>query len=388
MKISKVFGFVLSLHIAIIATLLIQPGCDTIQPPTQVYQESGYMSPSTSKPFDTLSSTGRLDPAFNADLGSTADENSMQNRSGAEFIEFDPITPKLKPILPESNSPEVVFTGASFKTYTVQKGDSLWAISRRYNCPVNELYAANGLNKNSVLKIGQQIQIPVEGGTGTVKTVTADAYQPSNFKMTTQTYIVKAGDTLSRIALSFDTTVGVIKAANNKTSDMIRVGEELLIPVNGVASLGSSTFSTPSVSASSPALPSGNSSGIHIVKAGEYPATIARQYGIETAELLAINNITNPRTIQVGQRLKVKSGSSTSKEASVPKAIAVTPVSSVVETVEVKQSEATTKASEQEEPVEIRVVEADPLIESEEVEIDADVIFEDAVEIPVIRMEE
>ncbi len=39
-------------------------------------------------------------------------------------------------------------------------------------------------------------------------------------------------------------------------------------------------------------------------------------------------------------------------------------------------------------PIEIRVVEADPLVEEEVVEIDTDAMFENAVEIPVIRMDD
>ena len=68
--------------------------------------------------------------------------------------------------------------------------------------------------------------------------------------------------------------------------------------------------------------------------------------------------------------------------------VTVQPVPSVAKSVEVKQPKTTTTATKKEAPVEIRVIEADPLIESEDVEIDSDTIFEDAVEIPIIRMEE
>ena len=168
------------------------------------------------------------------------DSRDAPNRPDPEFAEFDNMTPQLEPIVAETDVSTIDVTGPSFQGYTVKKGDSLWAISRRYNVSLNELYAANDLNENSVLKIDQQIQIPVEGGTATVTTVAADAYQPSDYNMATETYTVKGGDNLSKIAVKYNTSVRALKAANNKTSDLIRVGEKLMIPVAGTTS-GSST---------------------------------------------------------------------------------------------------------------------------------------------------
>ena len=126
------------------------------------------------------------------------------------------------------------------------------------------------------------------------------------------------------------------------------------------------------------------------MKVGEYPATIARQYGMTTAELLAINNITDPRKMQIGQQLKVNSGSEMTRASST---IKVAPVPVVSKPVKIDPPKATTVSSDNttkvdDAPVEIRVIEADPLIESEDFDTGTDSIFEDAVEIPVIRMEE
>ena len=395
MKISKIFGFVLGIHLVLIAALVVQPGC-RMQPPSYNYLQSDYDQPiaSQSANTDAYISNGQtdplLDPAFNSGLGVGEYEPFTPTRPEEEFIEFEEITPKLTPVLPEPAGPEIAVMGPSFETHTVQKGDNLWAISRRYNCSLNDLYAANGLNKSSVLKVGQQIQIPVEGGTGTPSMVTADTYQPSGFNVTTRTHVVKAGDTLSRIALKYDTTLSVIKAANNKTSDLIRVGEKLLIPVNGATGTNSTapTVSQPYVSSASSASAADKASGIHIVKAGEYPAVIARKYDMTTADLLAINSINDPRKIQVGQRLKVSSSAGVSKTQPEAKVVPALPT---IEPVKVEKPKATVSVKETNAPVEIRVLEADPLIESEEPEMDpadTEAIFEDAVEIPVIRIEE
>ena len=375
MKISKALGFGLALHVVLIAILVVQPSCMTIQPPTQTYQQSQNGDSLDFGPTDDLPSNkgtrSLLDPAFNAGLDSAPD---------AEFSEFERVTPKLSPILPDATSSSVEVAGSSFKIHTVQKGDSLWAISKRNNVSLDELYAANGLNKNSVLKIGQQIKIPVEGGTATISTITADTYQPSGYNMAAETYTVVRGDTLSKIARMFNTSVSMIKAANGKNSDVIRVGEKLTIPVNGNTS-GYSKPSSAGTSVNTAPSTLSDSSAVHIVKAGEYPATIARQYGMTTSELLAMNGITDPRKIQVGQKLRVSPKSSVSvTETKAQKALSINPESPAV----IQPKKSNTGAS----PVEIRVVEADPLIESEINEIDPDSMFENVEEIPVVPLDE
>jgi LysM repeat protein len=324
-----------------------------------------------------------LDAAFNAGMDGDDFESS------ADFGEFDNIAP-IDPIQPATSGPSVSVSGPSLETYTVKKGDSLWAISKRYSISLNELYAANGLNKTSVLKIGQQIQIPVEGGSAMVNTVTADAYQPSSFNTSSESYTVKPGDTLSKIANQFDTSVRSIKAANSKTSDMIRVGEKLLIPAgqNATGSTGSSTssFSAPSPrstpSVSSVAASATSSGRTHQVQAGEFPATIARKYGMTSGELLALNGITDPRSLQIGQVLNVNaSGSSAnvdSRTETFSNARSTTLIPAAVTPAPVANRG----------PVQIRVVEADPLVEGESDIIDVDSQFDNAVEIPVIRLEE
>jgi LysM repeat protein len=378
MKISKVFGFVLCLHLGVIAILIVQPGCGTTQPPSQTYQQNQTAGSATEYSVSTvpdgLIPATRIDPAFNAGYDASAEARSTPNRpAGDEFSEFNGVTPELEPVVAESAANVVNVEGPTFESYTIEKGDSLWAISKRFNTSLKELYATNGLDEKSVLTIGQQIQIPVEQSTATIKTEIADTYQPSGFNTASETYTVKGGDNLSKIAANYKTSVKAIKAANNKNSDMIRVGEQLVIPVG--ENLGSASASIPEAPASSAV--TADTSGIHIVKAGEYPATIARQYDMSATELLAINGITDPRKMQIGQKLKVKaSGSTANLTPIVEAAPAQPPVAAPVVT------------AVEEGPVEIRVVEATPLIEEEFIEVsNEDEMFENVVEIPVVRAE-
>jgi LysM repeat protein len=442
MKVSKVFGCVLGLHFGVIAVLLIQPGCQSSQPPTQTFtQERTARSPITSavaptsgtSSRNTLASTNATQQRIRMD-GPTI-QNSVQGARRAsegfipatrqgegtgqgldaafnagfedgtdgEFGEFSDIAP-IAPLTSNnrtSGGQTVDIAGASTEVYTVKKGDNLWSIAKRYNVSLNELYAANGLNKDSVLRIGQQIEIPVEGSSATVRTVTADAYQPTSFNQETTNYTVKRGDSLSKIANQFDTSVRALKAANGKTSDLSRVGETLLIPVSstgsatrsGASSANSSTSglsatstTTTTTTRTSSATATSTGTRTHTVRAGEFPATIARQYGMTTGELLALNGITDPRKLQVGQVLQVSGSGSASNVASRTETV-VSPASATVAP-RTAPTPTRTPASNNTAPVQIRVIEADPLIEGEATEIQGDDLFEGAVEIPVIRLEE
>ena len=101
-----------------------------------------------------------------------------------------------------------------YLTYTVQSGDSLWKISRKYEVPVNDIISFNNLSSVN-LQIGDELKIPLTS-------------QDNN--TASKTYTVKTGDTLWSIAKNFDVSVNDLKAANNLTSNLLSVGQTLTIP--------------------------------------------------------------------------------------------------------------------------------------------------------------
>ena len=94
-----------------------------------------------------------------------------------------------------------------YDTYIVKKGDSLWAISKEYNIPLNELIKINSLT-DLTLQINQELLVP---------------------KTNKNIYIVEAGDTLWSIARKNNINVEELKTINNLTSNLISVGQELII---------------------------------------------------------------------------------------------------------------------------------------------------------------
>ena len=95
--------------------------------------------------------------------------------------------------------------------YTVQPGDTLYSISRRYNVSVSALAAANGLTMNSWLYTGQQLVIPGVAATP-AESPAAPAQAPA--AATDNVYTVKEGETLLTIAARHGLRVSQLAEAN------------------------------------------------------------------------------------------------------------------------------------------------------------------------------
>ena len=96
--------------------------------------------------------------------------------------------------------------------YIVRPGDTLYSISRKYNIPVQELMSINNLINNN-LYVGQKIYL-----------VSTNTSNQDNI------YIVKLGDTLYSIAKRYNVTVDDIKNINGLNSNLLTIGQELIIP--------------------------------------------------------------------------------------------------------------------------------------------------------------
>ena len=104
-------------------------------------------------------------------------------------------------------------------TYMVQKGDSLYAIARTYGVSVDDIKNANGLTSNT-LTIGQVLIIPTS--------IIDDNNNISNNN--SNLYVVKRGDSLWSIANRFGVSINDIRMINNLNSDVLSIGQTLIIP--------------------------------------------------------------------------------------------------------------------------------------------------------------
>ena len=110
----------------------------------------------------------------------------------------------------------------NYVNYTVKKGDTLYSIARNNNVSVDTLIKDNGLTSN-ILSLGQIIRIR------TPQTIVEECFGPSYTPPTEETYTVKKGDNLYSIARKYNTTVQEIKKKNNLSSNLLSIGQKLII---------------------------------------------------------------------------------------------------------------------------------------------------------------
>lgn len=107
-------------------------------------------------------------------------------------------------------------------SYTVRRGDTLYAVARRFGVSAAQLKSANGLKSNRV-HAGQRLSIPAGRS--------APAASSGGARKTPQPiYTVRRGDTLSEIADRFDTSPEAIRRLNGLRGSSVKVGQKLRLP--------------------------------------------------------------------------------------------------------------------------------------------------------------
>jgi membrane-bound lytic murein transglycosylase D len=140
------------------------------------------------------------------------------------------------PSLPESKR-------ILFREHVVRRGDTLGSIAKTYGATVAQVNQANNLGNKPVIRVGQTLVIPMSGvtppaalaaansnGGGAQTSPTVRAEKTDSTKATAATfYTVRAGDTLTRIAATFHTTVEKLKLWNHLTTSQLSIGKRLIV---------------------------------------------------------------------------------------------------------------------------------------------------------------
>ena len=204
-------------------------------------------------------------------------------------------------------------TLAAETRYTVQPGDTLYNISRRYNVNVGVLASTNGLTLNSWLYTGQQLVIPGVAAEPAQAPPAAPVTEPVSSTgpvSGTGVYTVKTGDTLLTIAARHGLRVSQLAAANGLAwNAWVYIGQRLTLPGVAVETPAVNEPSAEETPAAEEA-PATASDGVYVVKAGDNLFRIALRHNVTLAALKAANGLYSD-IVYVGQRLTIPAPGST-----------------------------------------------------------------------------
>lgn len=217
--------------------------------------------------------------------------------------------------------------------HTVNSGETLGSIARKYGTSVRALYETNE-SLSSTIYPGQKVVVPLAPGTNDKIAANKPAHQPREQTSTRKsksnapansakvTYKVKSGDTIGHIAEWYDVRAWQIRSWNG-ISNYIRPGQNLTVYVSKskkafYSQINSMAFSkkqklereqrsgeniTESYLAST-----NESDGEEIsytVQSNDTLINIARSFGVSVDQIKRMNNLNGSR-IYVGQQLKIK----------------------------------------------------------------------------------
>ena len=185
----------------------------------------------------------------------TVDELKKANNLTSNILSTGQLLKIPSALLPES-------------TYIVKKGDSLYSIANKYNTTIDELKRINNLTSN-ILSIGQVLKLP------------SDKVSDIEKEENTISYTVQKGDSLYSIARKYDTTIDRIKDLNNLTTNLLSIGQVLLIPTDT------------------------NLETTYTVQKGDSLYSIAKKYNTTVDRLKQLNNLTS-NLLSIGQILIVR----------------------------------------------------------------------------------
>lgn len=181
---------------------------------------------------------------------------------------------------------------ASADTHVVKKGDTLYQLAIKYKTTVTELKSINKLSSDS-LYINQSLQVP-----GTANSVPSVKPPSPAIPSAANTYIVKSGDSLSKIALNHKISLKDLMSWNQLTHHIIHPGQ--VLKVSKTAS--GNNDKEPSAPAPPPATAPSGSSGNYTVVKGDTLSLIASRNNITVQQVKEWNKLSSD-LILIGQKL-------------------------------------------------------------------------------------
>ena len=243
MKILKIFGVVVGIHLFALMLIFANPGCSSTSKPAPAPIDTVAKSepaPGITVPGATAAvtvPTGDASPVSAAPINFNPDAPALTAPGSGGGIRFMPTRPNTAAASTLVAEPVTDVTPAT--TYVVKSGDSLWSIASKNHLTASELASANNIKVSAVLQPGHKLLIPSKpvasaaGATAMTATAkpAAETAAPKSPPADAVKHTVKSGETLSIIAKTYGVKQGDIAVANNITDPAkIRAGMVLVIP--------------------------------------------------------------------------------------------------------------------------------------------------------------
>ncbi|MEQ9304513.1 MAG: LysM peptidoglycan-binding domain-containing protein, partial [Marinoscillum sp.] len=197
--------------------------------------------------------------------------------------------------------------GKFYVVHKVEKGETLYSLTRRYGSNLLEVKEANNLEDNSI-DLGQELRIPI------IVLTEPGAQKAEEEKPETNNHVVRTGETLFSISRLYGVEVQELREWNNLPSNEISIGQ--VLRVNNVLprNSGKSTASKEekkeekkktrtSRESSAPEIPSGFS--VYYVQSGELIESIAGKFKVRPDSIVIWNKLPNSY-LSVGQKLLIR----------------------------------------------------------------------------------
>lgn len=312
MRVSVVASLIVGVHVAVIGSVVMTQGCASTQRGASSIEPALVEAP----PPPILAPSG-----------------AMMVQPALQPVAFPQLQPPMKPA--------PMKTGVSAENvYVVKSGDILSKIAVAHGVNARELSELNQISDPNKIRVGQKLILPDHAKPSqsqpAEKSVSTAKAAASGASASGETYVVKAGDALSKIAARNGVKTKDLMAANQITDmNKIRVGQKLVIPGAKAAdkkdsakkeeksedktaekkapskveepALAPLPASVPEAAAMVAPAPTADQEAMldYTVQEGDTAEGIARLFVVRKDDILRENNIPAGSDVKAGQKIKI-----------------------------------------------------------------------------------